>query len=124
HVDLIHSFGRLAYLLPLLGTPIPKIQSYQRHVTPRSVRLGVRLAQGSLTFTGCSEYCVSTGSSAGGRWVAIPNGVRTANYAFAPTVSNDAPLVFLGRVERIKGAHTAIAVARQTGRRLIIAGNH
>jgi glycosyltransferase involved in cell wall biosynthesis len=27
-------------------------------------------------------------------------------------------------VERIKGAHTAIAVARRTGRKLIIAGNH
>src|SRR5262249_30211189 len=32
-------------------------------------------------------------------------------------------LVFLSRIERIKGAHTAIAVARRTGRKLIIAGN-
>ena len=43
---------------------------------------------------------------------------------FEPEVGQDAPLVFLSRVERIKGAHTAITVARRTGRRLIIAGNH
>jgi len=29
----------------------------------------------------------------------------------------------LGRLERCKGAHTAIAVARATGRKLLIAGN-
>ena len=36
----------------------------------------------------------------------------------------DAPLIFLSRIERIKGAHTAIAAARLAGRRLLIAGNH
>ena len=34
-----------------------------------------------------------------------------------------APLVFLGRLDRCKGAHHAIAVARRLQRRLIIAGN-
>jgi glycosyltransferase involved in cell wall biosynthesis len=38
-------------------------------------------------------------------------------------VAADAPLVFLGRVERIKGPHHAIAIARRAGRRLVIAGN-
>jgi glycosyltransferase involved in cell wall biosynthesis len=33
-----------------------------------------------------------------------------------------APLVFLGRLDRCKGAHTAIAVARRLQRSLIIAG--
>ena len=32
-------------------------------------------------------------------------------------------MVFLGRLERCKGAHTAIQVAKITGRKLIIAGN-
>jgi glycosyltransferase involved in cell wall biosynthesis len=51
--------------------------------------------------------------------------VELEKYTFQPTVAeDDAPLVFLSRVERIKGAHTAIAAARQTGRRLLIAGNH
>jgi glycosyltransferase involved in cell wall biosynthesis len=56
-------------------------------------------------------------------WLAIPNLVDTNFYTFNPQVANDAPLVFLSRIERIKGAHTAIAVARMTGRRLILAGN-
>jgi glycosyltransferase involved in cell wall biosynthesis len=33
-------------------------------------------------------------------------------------------LVFLSRVEAIKGAHLAIEIARRAGRRLILAGNH
>jgi glycosyltransferase involved in cell wall biosynthesis len=32
-------------------------------------------------------------------------------------------LAFLGRLERFKGAHNAIEIARRSGRRLIIAGN-
>jgi glycosyltransferase involved in cell wall biosynthesis len=39
-------------------------------------------------------------------------------------VPADAPLVFLSRVEHIKGVHWAIEIARRTGQRLIIAGNH
>jgi glycosyltransferase involved in cell wall biosynthesis len=50
--------------------------------------------------------------------------VDVARYTFVPTVAADAPLVFLSRVESIKGPHLAIAAARQAGRRLIIAGNH
>jgi glycosyltransferase involved in cell wall biosynthesis len=38
-------------------------------------------------------------------------------------VSPDAPLVFLSRLERIKGVHTAIAIAKRAGRPLLIAGN-
>ncbi len=122
-VDLIHSFGRLAYLLPLMWAPIPKIQSYQRHVSGRSVRLGRALAGGSLTLTACSRSCAGSAGAASGEWVIVPNGVAAETYAFRPAVEADAPLVFLGRVERIKGAHAAIEVARKTGRRLVIAGN-
>jgi len=37
--------------------------------------------------------------------------------------ARNAPLVFLGRLERCKGAHTAIEVARRLKRQLILAGN-
>ncbi len=46
------------------------------------------------------------------------------HYKFRPLIAEGAPLVFLGRIQRIKGAHHAIAIAKQTGRRLILAGNH
>jgi glycosyltransferase involved in cell wall biosynthesis len=90
-------------------------------VSTRSVWLGRALAGGTLTLTACSRYCASTATA--GQWMVVPNGVPEETYAFRPTVKRDAPLVFLGRVERIKGAHTAIAVARRTGRQLVIAGN-
>jgi glycosyltransferase involved in cell wall biosynthesis len=122
-VDVIHSFARLAYMLPLLHSRIPKVQSYQRAISPRSVRLGLLLARGSLRFTACSADCARGGSDAGGVWDVIPNGVPQERYSFVAANSQDAPLVFLGRVERIKGAHSAIQVARLTGRRLLVAGN-
>jgi glycosyltransferase involved in cell wall biosynthesis len=122
--DVLHSFSRLLYMLPLMQRDLPKIMSYQRQPTPRTVHLGAMLATGSLTFTGCSEYICDGGRRAGGEWRAIHNFVDVDFFQFRPERAADAPLVFLSRVERIKGAHTAIAVARLTGRRLIIAGNH
>jgi glycosyltransferase involved in cell wall biosynthesis len=122
--DVLHSFSRLFYMLPLMRSTLPKVMSYQREPTPRTVRLGALLANRSLSFTGCSEYICRRGRRAGGEWRAIHNFVDIELYKFQPQTARDAPLVFLSRVERIKGAHTAIAVARCTGRRLIIAGNH
>ena len=123
--DLIHSFSRIAYLLPHLRRSIPIVMSYQRDPTPRTVGLATRLAAPNvLTFTGCSEYIAGVGRPSGGTWHGIPNFTDTDALAFSPSVGVDAPLVFLSRVESIKGAHWAIEIARRTKRRLIIAGNH
>ena len=121
--DVLHSFSRLAYLGALLPSTRPKLMSYQRFPTPRTVRWAARLARASLLFTGCSEFIARLGREAGGRWIAIPNCVDLSRYGFVDRVPRDAPLVFLSRVERIKGAHHAIAIALQSGRRLVIAGN-
>ena len=51
------------------------------------------------------------------------NGVPLATYQFVPDPGRDAPLVFLGRIEEIKGPHLAIEIARRVGLRLVIAGN-
>jgi glycosyltransferase involved in cell wall biosynthesis len=77
----------------------------------------------NLTFTGCSEHITEAGRQAGGHWQSIHNGIELDRYDFQPQVNADAPLVFLSRLERIKGAHQAIAVAQATGKRLLIAGN-
>jgi glycosyltransferase involved in cell wall biosynthesis len=121
HPDVIHSFGRLAYLLPVMPLPIPKIMSYQRAVTKRSVEMGTRLSRGTLHFTACSRQLMRDVD--GPDWQVIYNGVATEKYQFEPVVATDAPLMFLGRLERIKGAHLAIEVARKAKRRLILAGN-
>jgi glycosyltransferase involved in cell wall biosynthesis len=123
--DVIHSFSRVAYLLPHLRGPVPIVMSYQRDPTLRTVGLAVRLAAPEiLTFTGCSDYIARCGRRAGGEWLGIPNFADTAQLSFVPSVGADAPLVFLSRVESIKGAHWAIEIARRIGHRLLIAGNH
>ncbi|SKA37206.1 Glycosyltransferase involved in cell wall bisynthesis [Enhydrobacter aerosaccus] len=123
--DVIHSFSRIAYLTPHLRGRIPIVMTYQRDPTPRTVNLAVKLAApGVLTFTGCSEYIASCGRKTGGTWLGIPNFADMDSLKFSPSVAADAPLVFLSRVESIKGAHWAIEIARRTGRRLLIAGNH
>jgi glycosyltransferase involved in cell wall biosynthesis len=122
--DLIHSFSRILYLLPLLGdSHLPKMMSYQRNPSLRTTSWGNRLAKGSLVFTGCSEHICQIGRTGGGTWHPIHNCVELEKYTFQPTVDDNAPLVFLSRIEQIKGAHTAIAAARKAKRRLLIAGN-
>lgn len=123
NADLVHSFSRLAYLLPLLPARLPKLMSYQRHTGGRAVTLAAKLGGASLRFTGCSEFICRMGRPAGGEWRAVFNFVELEKYTFVPAVPADAPLVFLSRVESIKGPDLAIAVARAAGRRLIIAGN-
>jgi glycosyltransferase involved in cell wall biosynthesis len=120
--DVVHSFARLAYLTPLLPLRIPKIMSYQRRVSPRSVRLGNLFSRGTLTFTACSAHLIRQWQSDCNFHV-VYNGVPLETYECAERVEPDAPLIYLGRVEEIKGVHLAIEVARKSGRRLIIAGN-
>jgi glycosyltransferase involved in cell wall biosynthesis len=120
--DVLHSFSRLQYLLPMLTSRLPKVMSYQRQPTGRTVSLATQLAGSSLIFTGCSDHICRQGQAAGGQWIPIHNFVEIKKYTFQPTVTRDAPLVFLSRLDPIKGAHHAIAAARQAGRRLIIAG--
>lgn len=122
--DLVHSFSRIAYLTPLLRSPLPKIMSYQRNPSRRTTSWATKLAGRSLTFTGCSDYICRVGKSSGGDWHPIHNCVELEKYTFQPTVAHDAPLVFLSRIEQIKGAHTAIAAAKLTQRQLLIAGNY
>lgn len=120
--DLIHNFGRLAYLLPILNHPVKKIMTYGREISSRNIRWINRLPNRNLVYTGCSKNLISR-VNAGGRWEAVYNAIPFEQYTLQSKVSEEAPLMFLGRIERIKGAHIAIAVAKETGHLLILAGN-
>jgi glycosyltransferase involved in cell wall biosynthesis len=122
HFDVVHSFARLAYLTLLLPLRIPKIMSYQRGVSPRSVRLGTLISRGTLRFTACAAHLIRQWQS-NPHFHVIYNGVSLETYRCIERVEPDAPLVYLGRVEEIKGVHLAIEAAKKSGRRLIIAGN-
>ena len=123
--DVVHSFGRLAALVPVLvDRTLPKIQSYGREITWNGIARAVRLGGSSVTFTACSgAMWVGRAGPQHGRWTTVYNGVDLRPYTATPKVGDDAPLVFLGRLEQIKGAHTAIDIARRANRRLVIAGN-
>lgn len=120
--DLVHCFGRLAYLLPILNEPVKKIMSYQREISVRNIRWINRLPNKNISFTGCSQNLVNRGGVAGD-WKAIHNATEFDFYQLTENLANDAPLLFLGRIERVKGCHTAIKVAKATNNKLIIAGN-
>ncbi|MGY3053552.1 glycosyltransferase involved in cell wall biosynthesis [Pedobacter sp. UYEF25] len=121
--DIIHSFGRLAYLLPFLRSDIPKIMSYQREPTLAQISKSIRLAKSNtLSFTGCSNY-ISNKIKIVASATTIYNGFPPDTYTPNFEIEQDAPLVFLGRLEEIKGVHLAIEVARKTNRKLVIAGN-
>ncbi len=122
--DVVHNFGRLAYLLPILRWSLPKVQTYMRPIDPSNMRWCRRLGSRRLHFTAVSGAIRDTGIAGGGDWSVIYNCARVE--AFGPQGHVDpssSPLVFLGRLERCKGAHTAIDVAERSGRALIIAGN-
>src|SRR2546423_3158717 len=124
--DVVHSFGRLAALLPVLPVKsLAKVQSYQRPVPWRGVRRAVRLSGRSLEFTACSGSMFDGHhrDNRVGTWHAIHNGVPIDRYRLVPAVPSTAPLVYLGKIEPMKGVHTAIEIASRAGRRLVIAGN-
>ncbi len=121
--DVIHSFSRLAYLLPQLLSRRPKIMSYQREPGLAQTIRAARWSRGTLTFTGCSDYLAARGRRGAGRWLGIPNFADTDLLRPCLATPPEAPLVFLSRLDRVKGPDLAIAIARHAGRPLILAGN-
>jgi glycosyltransferase involved in cell wall biosynthesis len=122
--DMIHNFGRLAYLAPILSRDVPKVQTYMRTVNPVNMVRARRLGARRLHYTAVSAAIRNTGCGGGGDWSVIYNCAAPDRYPFvAGTDPQTAPLVFLGRLDRCKGAHHAIAVSKKLNRRLIIAGN-
>jgi glycosyltransferase involved in cell wall biosynthesis len=120
--DLLHSFSRIAYLSPILPLPIPKLMTYQREISRRSVKLGNALSRGTLWFSAISRTMMQNVADVG-TWRLVFNGVPLSTYEFRSHPVPTAPLVFLGRVEAIKGPHLAIEIARRAGVPLVIAGN-
>jgi len=122
--DVIHNFGRLAYLAPVFARDVAKVQTYMRTVDPGNMAIARCLGARRLRYTAVSAAIRDTGLPGGGDWSVIYNCAVPERYTFAgATDPATAPLVFLGRLDRCKGVHHAIAVARRLQRRLVIAGN-
>lgn len=120
--DLVHNFGRLAYLLPILNHSVEKIMTYGRIIDKRNIKFVNKLPNTNLKFTAPSDWCVSSGNISG-EWHTIYNAIDFSKYNLVEQVNFDAPLIFLSRLEKLKGAHEAIEIALATNNKLIIAGN-
>ncbi|MFD0696666.1 glycosyltransferase family 4 protein [Paenibacillus sp. GCM10027628] len=55
-----------------------------------------------------------------GKGYYIPNGIRLADYKYSTRKADY--LLFLGRMNRLKGVHLAIEVAKKTDKKLLLAG--
>ncbi len=121
--DIVHSFSRLAYLSLILPLGAKCIMSYQREPTISQIQKAQRLAfWANLCFTGCSNY-ISQQIAPHAKAYTVYNGIDLNKFQFNPSVEEDAPLVFLGRIEPIKGTHNAIQLAKASNKKLVIAGN-
>lgn len=120
--DLVHNFGRLAYLLPILNHKVKKIMTYGREIDRKNTRIITALPHRNIVFSGCSNNLLSRAKT-DLNWEVVYNAINFKKYALQSTVPENAPLIFLGRIERVKGCHHAIEVALATGNNLIIAGN-
>lgn len=120
--DLIHNFGRLAYLFPVLNSSEKKIMTYGREISNKNILIVNKIPNKNLHFTGCSNDLISRINNIG-KWSTVYNAINFTKYTLDKEFSNDKPLIFLGRIERVKGVHNAIRVAILSGSNLIIAGN-
>jgi len=121
--DVVHNFGRLAFLAPIAFSKIRKIQTYMRIVDKPNIERLDKLGIRNVAYTGVSDMIVRTGKTQKSTWHTVYNCAPVGYFTFQPSVGDDAYLAFLGRIERCKGLHNAIKVAKLTGRNLIIAGN-
>jgi glycosyltransferase involved in cell wall biosynthesis len=120
--DLVHNFGRLVYLLPILRKPVKKIMTYGREISNRNVSMFHKLKGKNIIYTACSFNLLSRVKT-NGNWAVVYNSIEFLKYTLTENLPADAPLMFLGRIERVKGCHTAIKVAKASGHNLVIAVN-
>ncbi|RZL30531.1 MAG: glycosyltransferase family 4 protein [Pedobacter sp.] len=119
---LIHNFGRLAYLLPILNNDTNKIMTYGRTIDSKNIKLIDRFKNKNLFFTAPSFDCISTNNQYGS-WARVFNAIDFSKYTLQTKVDKVAPLIFLSRLDKVKGCHIAIEIAKRTNNKLVIAGN-
>jgi len=121
--DVIHSFARLMYLYPtMLSSRVPFLMTYGRFISPKSTALASILGGSRIHFTAAAKHMLSHLKTFSRKFVPIYNFTLTNYYIPNNSVSKEL-LVFLGRIEDIKGTKECIDVALQSNTKLIIAGN-
>lgn len=120
--DVVQNFGRLLYFLPILKADVKKVMCYQRKINPRNIKLINSISPKNMFLTACSNRLISE-QQQNSKWKVVYNPVRMAFYALSTIPNIDSPLIYLSRLNKSKGCHIAIEVAKKTNNKLIIAGN-
>lgn len=119
--DVIHSFSRLLYMYPLfLNHNLKIIQSYQRSISHKSTSVASIVFGKKIVYTACGAHMLKHLSSK--KFNPIHNFTDTEFYQPLESKTENR-LIFLGRIEDIKGTEEAIKVALACDMELIIAGN-
>lgn len=120
---IVHSFAHIDLTALFWPFKRPVIQSFQSVPIKNVLRKRLNiLPLKNMTFTVCGNHMREEMKDLLPT-IPIHNGVEIEKFQFIEKVEEDAPFIFLGRIEPIKGVHHAIQIAKTTGRRLIIAGN-
>ena len=121
--DVIHSFGRLLYLYPtLLTSSIPVCMTYGRKISPYSTALASLIGGRKLHFTSAAGHMLNHLKLFRHKFTPVYNFTLT-DYFIPDNSLPKEHLMFLGRIEDIKGTHEAIMTAIAANQKLIIAGN-
>jgi glycosyltransferase involved in cell wall biosynthesis len=121
--DLVHSSAHYDLASPLWPLSQKVIQTFHAPPDWNAFNKRVRLIpKRNLWFTTVGLHMVKSFNEIAPCY-GIHNAVRIEEFDFREHIPEEAPLVFLGRIEKIKGPHTAIQIAKATGKNLVIAGN-
>jgi glycosyltransferase involved in cell wall biosynthesis len=121
--DVVHSFSRLLYMYPSFFTSkIPFVQTYGRFISPNSTTLASFVGGKKLHFTAAGTHMLNHLTCYKHKFTTIYN-FTPVNYFVPDNTIEKTHLMFLGRIEDIKGTKECIEVALATQSKLIIAGN-
>jgi len=121
--DVVHSFGRLMYLYPTMySLSIPMVMTYGRAISPKSTALASVLGQKQIHFTSCGEHMLGHLKRFRHKFTPVHN-FTLVDYFQDDIHARKEHLMFLGRIEDIKGTKEAIETALATNEKLVIAGN-
>lgn len=120
--DLIQNFGRLANLIPVWWSSSLKFMCYQRHISQLNIQWATYLRPRRLEWIACARH-LTLQLPQRNDWKIIPNPFGSNLLKNEVKEGVKPSLVFLGRLDRIKGCHHAIEVSKSLNLPLTIAGN-
>lgn len=120
--DVIQNFGRLANFFPIWYSNQMKFMCYQRQISRRNIEWANKLHPSQFQWIACSRHLINGFSNA--EWWSIIHNPFSSNSNDSELFSGrNESLIFLGRLEQVKGCHHAIEVAKAINLPLVIAGN-